>query len=313
MVSVNYKSLTALQPVELQYSYNSQEQLQAQKTSYAEGLTVYSIDGTTDFKDISINRSSCFILTSAVPLTSLFVPPERVSIGTVPCTVKFQPRNTNVNYAFYNAQGNFVTLSPASATNFFIYPVGENIVEIKVDGKFLRIQPTYPYQVFLSNEEILDSQLYLQRFYITYQDNLLTLKVKVNEDLIGSEFRYLAFNNDNILRATGCILNDSVLNDYVFKVTDVTTTSLDKNFIPTNTWVTYFEDFESQTNNKTVAINKVFNNAPTNYLIDFPVEEAVNTGKAKINIANLKTTYTPTGGPAPVDNSYEEVLVTRNE
>lgn len=312
MVSVNYKSLTALQPVELQYSYNSEELLQTQKTSYAEGLTLYSVEGTSEFKDISINRNSCFILTSAVPLTSLFVPPERVSIGTVPCTVNFQPRNTSINYAFYNSQGNFVTLSPASATNFFIYPVGENIVEIKVDGKFLRIQPTYPYQVFLSNEEVLDSELDFQRFYVTYQNNLLTLKVRVINDQDGPRFRYLAFNNDNILRATGCILNDSVLNDYVFRVTDVTTTSLDTNFIPTNTWVTYFEDFESQTNNKTVAINKTFNNAPTNYLIDFPIEEAVNTGKAKINIANLKTTYTPTGGPAPVDNSYEEVIVTSN-
>ena len=307
MATVIYKSLTALQPVELNYSYHRNETLQTEQISYSDGFTFYNIDGLKNFKDTTINKNSCFILTSAVSLSTLFTEPELLSLGKIPCTINFQPRVTTINYAFYNAQNNAITLSPVSATNFFIYPVDNDQVEIRVDSKYLQIDIDYPYQVRLGNIEDESVNITRRRFYPVFQDNLLSLKV-----LTDSGFRYLAFNNDNILRATGCILNESILNDYIFKVTNITTTTHEKNFVPSNDWVTYFQDFESQTNNKTVAINKNFKNIPTHLLIDFPIEQAINTGEATINIANLKTSYTPTGGPAPVDNSYEEQIVTTN-
>lgn len=307
MATVIYKSLTALQPVELNYSYHRNEALQAEKITYADGLTVYNINGLKNFKDATINKSSCFILTTAVSLSTLFSEPQSLTIGKIPCTINFQPRTTTINYAFYDSANSSVTLSPVSATNFFIYPVNNEQVEIRVDSKFLQIDIDYPYQARLGNEELLEEQLFRRRFYPVFQGGLLSLKVLTTEG-----FRYLAFNNDNILRATGCILNSSVLNDYIFRVTSITTTTHEKDFIPTNNWVTYYQDFESQANNKTVTINKNFKDIPTHLLIDFPVEEAINTGQATINIANLKTNYTPTGAPAPVDNTYEEQIVTTN-
>ena len=74
-------------------------------------------------------------------------------------------------------------------------------------------------------------------------------------------------------------------------VSTSTANVLKYNFIPDNSWITYFLDFPSQIYNKDVSINKIFSNLKTNLLLDFPIEPAVKDGVAAINIANLKFDY----------------------
>ena len=115
----------------------------------------------------------------------------------------------------------------------------------------------------------------------------------------------------NVLRATGVILNETIVNDYIFKCIPITVTALKKGFDATNRWTTYFYDFENGAENKTLAINKSID-TPTNFLLDFPINSATVTGKAQINIANLKTSVTPVGTPATIDNSYNKTVITTN-
>ena len=61
-----------------------------------------------------------------------------------------------------------------------------------------------------------------------------------------------------------------------------------------------------------LVVNKNLQDSKTNLLVDFPLEEAAKTGKANINIANLKTSITPGGGPAPVNNAYTKEIITTN-
>ena len=122
-----------------------------------------------------------------------------------------------------------------------------------------------------------------------------------------------SFNQyDFTLRATGLVLGNSVYSESVFKCTPVTTTSMQQGFSPDNDWVTYFYDIETGTENKTLSVNKDFNNLTTNFLLDFPTNSATENGSVVINVANLKTNLTPTGGPAPVDNTYTKEVITTN-
>jgi hypothetical protein len=109
------------------------------------------------------------------------------------------------------------------------------------------------------------------------------------------------------------VLNESIINDYVFKCIPVTTIKQETNFIPYNNWTTYYFDVQSKTENKTVDVNQNFVDTNIHYLVDFPYEDATDLGIANINIAGLKTNVTPTGGPAPVNNnSQKDDIITTN-
>jgi hypothetical protein len=308
MAEIVYKSLSSLSPIELKYQFFKDEKLNTSLRTSQDGFTVFSINGLNRFQDVTINRDSLFILTSAVNLSTVFVPVENFKLGQLPGTIQIQPRNSFIYYIKYHPQTNTFKQALTSGSNFYIQPVpGTREVEIFVDNKFIQVEEKYPYTVILGDRSLDPESINRQRFEIVYNRDLISFKTLTN-----SGYRYLALNNDNILRAVGLVLNDTVVNDYIFKCIPVTDLSLNKGFIPANNWVTYFFDIESKVNNKTVELNKVLAPTPTNLLIDLPVEKAAASGKVNINIANLKTSLTPSGGPAPVNNAYEKQVITSN-
>jgi hypothetical protein len=198
------------------------------------------------------------------------------------------------------------TLTSASA--LYLQPVRDTgEVELLIDNKYVQVEAEYPYKVFLSERSLDPEEINRQRFEVVYGADLISFKTKTS-----SGYRYLAFNNDNILRAVGVILNETVINDYVFKCLPITKLTLEQGFTPTNNWVTYYFDVEQETENSTVTVNKDLSNTLTNLLIDFPLESAAEKGSVTVNIANLKTSLTPAGGPAPVNNAYTKTVITTN-
>lgn len=313
MASIVYKSLSALTPIELKYEYYKDEQLQASTVTYKDGISFYNVEGLSNFRDLTINRDSCLVLTSAVNLSSVFTSSQDISLGRLPGSVYLQPRGTLIYYVYHDMESNTFYQELTSTTQpyrslFYVQPLpNSNEVEIFVDGKYLQVDQEYPYVVRLNERSLDPESINRQRFEVVFQNNLITIKTKTN-----SGYRYLALNNDNVLRATGLIMNESVINDYVFKGITVTDPSLVRGFTPTNNWVTYYYDIEQTTNNKNVVVNKDLLPVSTNLLIDFPIERAAETGKVNINIANLKTGVTPAGGPAPVNNAYTKQVITKN-
>lgn len=310
MASIVYKSLSTLSPIELKYDYYRQEELQSSLITLADGRSYYQINGLENYQDIAINRDSCFVLTSAVSLSSIFTPAREITIGKLPASIALQPRNSIVYFVDYDSEDNNFTISLTSNSILYIKPIEEtNEVEIRLNGNYLQVDAEYPYTVRLGTRSLDPESIYRQRFFPQYDSllNLITLRTKTIEG-----DRYLAIGNDNILRGTGLILNESILNDYVFKCIPITDDIIERGFITSNNWVTYYFDIESGANNKNTKINKNIQTVQTNYLIDFPTEKAAETGKASINIANLKTAVTPTGGPAPTENSYTKEVVTTN-
>lgn len=308
MAEIVYKSLSSLSPIELKYEYNRDEELESSVKTFQDGYSFYDVKGFNKFQDISINRDSLFILTSAVNLSSVFVPSQEVKLGQLPGTIILQPRNSFIYFIKHSPQTNTFKKTLTASSTFYIQPLRDSKeVELFVDGKFVQVDEAYPYVVRLGDRQLDPESINRQRFEVVYENELITLKT-----LTDSGYRYLAFNNDNILRAVGMVLNDTIINDYVFKCLPVTTTQISRGFTPANNWVTYFFDVEQKTENKTVTLNKVLAPTQTNLLIDLPVEKAAGDGIVNINIANLKTGVTPAGGPAPVNNAYEKQVITSN-
>jgi hypothetical protein len=308
MASIVYKSLSALSPIELRYDYHKKEELQSSLQTFADGRSFYTIDGLHNYQDVAINRESCFVLTTAVNLSSVFTPTKNITLGQLPGSIVLQPRNSIIYYVSYDETADNFTLALTSSSILFVKPISDtNEVELKLNGKYLQVEKTYPYEVNLNVRSLDPEDINRQRFEILYQNGLITIKTHTDEG-----YRYLALGNDYILRATGLILNNSVVNDYVFKCISVTDNILKRGFISANTWATYYFDIESGVNNKNVKINKNITPTETNLLIDFPVEKAAETGIANINIANLKTAVTPSGGPAPLENAYTKEVITTN-
>lgn len=299
MSNVQQFFLSALQPVKLNYTYNTTEPLENEQTTYNTGLNVYTLQGTKHFQDISFNNETCLILTSSVNLNSLFTTKffDTGFFGSV----YLKPRSSSIYYVSYNKNINSLFLS-TSSTQVYILPVsGTNEVELKVDKKYVQVKEAYPYEILLSDRSLDAENIHRQRFICTIQNNTATFKTKTN-----TGYRYLGIGSDTILRANGVVLNESVLNDYIFNIEYVAVMTNAHGFVPINDYVTYYFDFESGINNKNLVVNKTVTDNPNNFLLSFTFDNITEENKTNINIANLKNVVTPSGGIATVDNSYSK-------
>lgn len=304
MSGIEYKPLSALRPIKLNYTYKTVEPLIAKETTYDTGLHTYTLQGTDQFQDVTFSNETCLVLTSSINLSAFFS--TKLFQNTFFGSVLLKPRNSSISYVSYNSVLNSLYLSP-SASQIYISPVsGTNEVELTVERKYVQVKENYPYEVFL-NEKTLDPEsINRQRFICTIQGNTMSLKTKTN-----SGYRYLSFCSDGFVRATGTVLNESIFNDYIFNVEFVAVNTGTYGFIPVNEYLTYYFDIENESNNKTLAINKTLIDNPNNLLLSFTFDSIANN-IANINIANLKNISTPAGGLATVNNSYTKPAITTN-
>jgi hypothetical protein len=310
MATITNTYFNSLKPIELKYYYYKDEPLQAAYIGYNGGIDFYKLNGLNNFQDIAINKGSCFVLTSTVCLSCFFPSPKNFKLGEIPGTLKIQSRSLSSEYIVYTGSNTFTSgpFLSSEATNFFIN-VKENsdVVEILVNNKYLQVDSDYPYTVRIGDKINDPNFTKRQEFYCDVYNEFITFKTLTN-----AGYRFLAVGKNNTLEATGVILNDQIVNDYFFKIVRSTSNTLNYNFIPDNNWVTYFLDFPSQVYNRDVSLNKVFYNVETNFLLDFSIEPATKTDTAIFNIANLKTSLSPTGSPPEIDNSYDETIITTN-
>lgn len=316
MATVVYRTLADLEPIELKYQYNYNEGLQATTVGYTEGLNLQFVDGFKYFEDFTVNRETCFVLTTAVNLSSIFQKQSVKEIGQIPLTLKIQSTPTSPGlsgtfYAIYDSSTNTIiktVTTSADAVNFFFNPinVSEQKVEIQIGEKYLQADASYPYTIRLGDKITDSSDLYRQYFYCENYNNRFALKTFTD---VG--FRYLTFCSCGTLRGTGVILNNDIVNNYLLSAINITDKSINYDFTPDNKWITYYLDFPSQVFNKDVSLNKTFD-TQINFLIDFPLIPTIKNKNISINIANLKTGLTPTSTPPQIDNSYDEQIITTN-
>lgn len=287
-------SLSSLQPVKLRYEYKNDEELNKTSTMYVGGLRIESLQAFNNFQDTVQNRGNCLILTSYTELSSVFKGLTQNQLNIIPGTILIQPNNSTSFFAAKEPLTKRVTISNVPSF-IHVRPIpSTSEVEILIDNEYLQVEPNYPFTVYLSEDSFSGADLYRQRFTCTYQGNTCSFSVQTNVGV-----RYLAYNNDDILRAVGTMLCNSIPNNYIFSVIEVTPKAKSLGFIPKNNIVSYFLSFEDRQNNENVKINQI-QEVKTNFLASFSIHEAATTGEVNLNFANLRTNFTPEGVPIPV-------------
>jgi hypothetical protein len=288
MVDIQYFPISAIQPIELHYQYSVDEQLNINTNkNYSEGINFYTIEGLNNYQDSTFNRYSCLALTSAISLSALFV--NKQVNKSVPSVLYIQTYNEN-SFLYYDAVNNVTTLS-AVPSFVMLYPtVSANKYQIIADGYYLYTSSKAPYSLKGSKNSTDTGEQYFEVEILNNNNLIISTETEIGT-------RFITATNSKF-SATGSPTNSYILSS----------TPLSKQFvydyIPDNPWVTYYMNYFSKQESKSVALNKILNDAKINYLIDFPYINAAKTGKANINISNLKTGYTPQGYPVPIDNFY---------
>ena len=306
MSLIKYASLSALQPIKLKYEYKRNEKTVDYLNSYSEGINAYYNPIFKDFNDFVINRGNGFILTDSITLSSMFSTENRVKNDLVYfSSIKLKPKD-NYNYATVDNVTKKIVLG-GTPSYFNLEVISGNQVYIKKDLGYLQISKEYPYDVSVTSTDVSNEELYLRKFYIYYNSGYMSFSVYTNQGQ-----RFLQFGNDNILRATGVSfgadltnIGDSKISSYLFDtentVEDVKNSILNSDYFR-NDWVTYYMSLDDKSENSTTTIKRVITNPPTHFLASFSVNGLNSVNELNINLANLKTGYTPSMANNIVDN-----------
>ena len=290
---ITYRPLSSLQPIELRYEYQYNEKLNTTNNQYAGGLRVKSIKAFDKFQDVSLNKGNGLVLTDMVSLSDVFIGEDK-NPNIIQGTVILQLETSSSYFMTEETVTGRVTISRTPSFIHASAVQNTQDVELLINGKYLQVEDVYPYTVYLSETALINDEIYRQQFTVERNKNNLRFRSKTVEG-----YRYLAFNNDDILRATGTILNNTVLNNYNFNVVEVTEQAYSRGFIPKTGIVSYFMSFQDKKYNKNVTVRERVN-VKTNLLASFSIHEAVINGTANINLANLRTNYTPEGTPLSI-------------
>lgn len=289
--SASTQSLSALTPVKFTYKFNKEENLSGVLNSFRNGFEYYKHDAFENFHDAALSKKSCLILTNNKPLKDVFdSDSKQIDIGTIAgCLFLKTP-----NKKYFTVTDNGIYVGGIGEKLFInVVPILGNVVELKV-GKtqHIQIDKEYPYTAKLS-EEILDGEdLERQRFELEYRNNLISFKTKTQEG-----YRYLSYGIDQTVRAVGLMLNETVVNPYLFTPEFVSTNGLYYDFDAKTSEVKYYNELAAFANRYTVNI-KQEQESNTNLLISCSTATIAlsgSSGKVPINIALTKTNFSSSG------------------
>lgn len=286
--SSSTQSLSALTPVKFTYNFNAEEKLTGYLSLFNNGFGYYKHNAFENFRDAALSNKTCLILTENKPLKDIFdSDSEEIDIGKIAGCVFLK-----------NSTGKYVT---GKSSNIYIGGTGErllisivplynNVVELKVGRtKYVQIDAQYPYTAKLSQEPLIDEEIDRQRFEIDYKKGLVSFKTKTAEG-----YRYLSYGADNVIRAVGLMLNDTIVNPYLFNLESITDNELYYNFDAKASEIKYYNELADFTNRYNTNI-KEEQDSSTNLLMSCSTASIALSSKVSLNIALTKTNFSSSG------------------
>lgn len=182
LLTVN--SLSALQPVELAYSYNTEEHLKGSPVVYSNQLAYNNYVALENLQDLAVSKKNALFLTNTIPLTSVLENSlQDVSIGKIPGTIFLQ---TLSGEDIQNDSDTLsVQLSSSNKAKITIVPIDGNTVELyTIDGAQLVVDFGYPYTVRATNIVLSPEQQYRKQFFIEYRNGLITFQTLTQDGLL---------------------------------------------------------------------------------------------------------------------------------
>jgi len=300
--------LNWLEPISLQYQGLSSTELSSCTVVTDVGLKMQQYSILQDFKDVNFNNNTGLVLTKQQSINSVFLndatPPQ---IGDIPVDVFIQPERFLNSYVdYYSKDNTFRCLSTPTLFNIRRSATVSGAVNIVIQNEvqnaqftpdnYIIIDAAYPYiaRIVTSSDIQNHAECYFN-FFIDTVDNGYTIRVDLPE---GS--RYLCLGVDNKIAATGTVLGVVKVSPYIFNFNILTRKSLD-NTKTTNRWVTYYMDAINRQHNADVTVRRSLS-ADSNYLVSFALSDVYKESHCVVNIANLKTNFTPTGIGTNVNN-----------
>jgi hypothetical protein len=287
-------TLSAFQPVKLNYSYDKTSELKSEYKQFNGGLRYYEHEALNGFGDISISNESVLILTKNLPYNNIFVEQQKqLNIKDLCGLFSLSAKDSSLLAGDikikYHSDGRFYVGGRGQDVLFNAIPASENKIRLEVNKKRVQITKNYPYEMYLSEDPLPENESYRELFDITYRSNKAQLKMLTIEG-----FRYLSFGVDRVLRGVGLELNEADINSYKFSISFLGSDSLLYGVDQNTKEVKYYNTNEPLSEKKALNI-KQYKDLPTNLLIDFPVTQAQYTTTIGTNIASLKTNFTTTG------------------
>ena len=288
--TTNVQSLSALSPIKLNYSFYQDERLNVSR----EGLrgvefTYYDHKGFKNFKDATLSRKNCLVLTDNIALSSMFESSlTSFGIGELGGTFYLKLKGQYVNYKDSNLYvGNTCCRvhNPALVT---LSPLQNGTVQLKVgSNSLIQIDENYPFTARIASATEGRPELY--GFVPFYKDRLISFKIKTNEG-----YRFLSAGIDNTLRAVGVELNDTIINPYKFELELITAVTFSAGNLHQTTEVAYYNSLIANDNQTNIKIRKN-KDRNTNLLVSCATSDITKQTNVNANLSLLKTNFSSSG------------------
>lgn len=289
MINLISESLSALQPVKFSYNFNKEEKLDTSLYLFSNGFGYYTHTVFQEFRDAVLSKKNYLILTKNISLKDMFNPDSyQISIGKLAGSFYLKAADDRYftklrNEIFVGGIGEKLLLT--------VIPISDNYVELVSEDfkKKITVDEDYPYTVRLSQDILNEDKIHRQRFEMEYQNNLISFKVKIKEG-----YRFLSYGKDNVVRATGLMLNDTVCNNYFHKVEMITDDGLYYGFDARSTEIKYYNQLPTFVNQNTVTIREE-KDIDTHLLISCSTKAISKSTNVSINVSLTKSNFSAAG------------------
>lgn len=289
MIPVYIHSLSALAPVKLVYNFNRAEELTSTLDTYRNGFSYYKYSAFENFQDAVLSNKTCLILSDNVSLKEIFkIDSKQIDVGSIASC--FYLKNSLGKYVTALSEKLYIG-GVGDKLLINVIPHGNNLVELKVGNtEYIQVDKEYPYTASISRESLDGDDVRRQQYELDYKDGLICFRTLTDEG-----WRYLSYGADQTVRAVGLILNETMVNNYLFVPEFVSTNGIHYDFDAKNSQTKYFNELTTSGNRETVNI-KQEKEANTNLLISCATAEISKPdAEASVNISITKTNFSSSG------------------
>ena len=293
-LTTKHVSLSALTPIRLTYKQltnsNADEKLNVQSSLYQGGIRSFKHDALVDIKDAAFSKKTVVFLTSIKDLKEVFSNTLTNSENLILAgSCQLFPQDTpilNGSTTIKEYQNELFVGGKGTDAVFTIIPTTQKYVELKIGSKYLEVSNSYPFNISLTTTKTLDESNY--QFEIDFYESLIGFKKSTSHGT-----RFVSYGTDRKFRCNGLQLNQTYINQYLFRVKFYNNPTFLYGYDPTNMEIKYYNSIGRGVETKSLTI-KEKRQRDTNLLITLPVNDLANETVAA-NVSILKTNFSATG------------------
>jgi len=190
MTTISINNLQGLVPISFSYQDFKTIHINKETNFYNNGLSVNEYSIFKNANDVSLNNSTCLVLTDIQKLNNyIHGENEEYTFGDIPIDVSFQPTYSESEYISYNAQDKvFKTSSTRSIFNVSKIIKGSNKVQITFDGAPVAVSTDYPYSLYVAKKKDL---VYMDENLYVFTINFVSSEVVTLHTMTSSGERFL--------------------------------------------------------------------------------------------------------------------------